>query len=338
MDSTLTPSSRYGSFRVRDGIDLVPDLPDLRDEIARHAAVVLPFVSGGGIKNKLLEAASMAGESDQSGDLCVSAAVCTPKTQIILFLPPSGYRAVGGKSSTGMERCKRSDERIGLRRSRLGSPLAHAGSSRPDGRDRTGRNPQTEGQLVKQIVFMILMTLTGTIGVWVVEPFWGVAVYYLFAVLRPQFMWEWALPEGINWSRFVALSVLAALLAQWFGLANFTFLFNRREDQPPRLGTQHRCVLAFAFWIVLSYVFGPVYNPTMTDRVMEEYVKIFTIFFAASCITGSRFNQIWFLAYVVTTITLIYISLRNELPLFREWLLVHLLSVASVVWIIMGLD
>jgi glycosyltransferase involved in cell wall biosynthesis len=43
----------------RDGVSLIPDLPDLRPEIARHQVVVLPFVSGGGIKNKLLEAASM---------------------------------------------------------------------------------------------------------------------------------------------------------------------------------------------------------------------------------------------------------------------------------------
>src|SRR5262249_20111656 len=42
-----------------EGVFLVPDLPDLREEVARHQAVVLPFVSGGGIKNKLLEAASM---------------------------------------------------------------------------------------------------------------------------------------------------------------------------------------------------------------------------------------------------------------------------------------
>ena len=44
----------------RDGIELIADLPDLRDQIARHQVVVLPFVSGGGIKNKLLEAAAMA--------------------------------------------------------------------------------------------------------------------------------------------------------------------------------------------------------------------------------------------------------------------------------------
>jgi glycosyltransferase involved in cell wall biosynthesis len=41
------------------GIRLVENLPDLRDEVGSHAAVVLPFVSGGGIKNKLLEAAAM---------------------------------------------------------------------------------------------------------------------------------------------------------------------------------------------------------------------------------------------------------------------------------------
>jgi glycosyltransferase involved in cell wall biosynthesis len=61
-----TPSVR--ALTGRDGVELVPDLPDLRDEVARHAAVVLPFVSGGGIKNKLLEAASMG-----------KAIVCTPR-------------------------------------------------------------------------------------------------------------------------------------------------------------------------------------------------------------------------------------------------------------------
>lgn len=50
------------------GIRLIENLPDLRDEVGTHAAVVLPFVSGGGIKNKLLEAAAMG-----------KAIVCTPR-------------------------------------------------------------------------------------------------------------------------------------------------------------------------------------------------------------------------------------------------------------------
>jgi glycosyltransferase involved in cell wall biosynthesis len=51
------------------GVQVIPDLPDLRSEIAKHALVVLPFVSGWGIKNKLLEAAAMG-----------KAVVCTPRT------------------------------------------------------------------------------------------------------------------------------------------------------------------------------------------------------------------------------------------------------------------
>jgi glycosyltransferase involved in cell wall biosynthesis len=54
---------------LTDGISLVPNLPDLRSEICKHQVVVLPFVSGGGIKNKLLEAGALG-----------KAVVCTPRT------------------------------------------------------------------------------------------------------------------------------------------------------------------------------------------------------------------------------------------------------------------
>ena len=52
----------------RDGIELVANLPDLRGEICRYQVAVMPFVSAGGIKNKLLEAASMG-----------KAIVCSPR-------------------------------------------------------------------------------------------------------------------------------------------------------------------------------------------------------------------------------------------------------------------
>jgi len=64
-DATFTifgfnPTEPVRALAGREGIALISDLPDIRAEIARHAVVVLPFVSGGGIKNKLLEAASLA--------------------------------------------------------------------------------------------------------------------------------------------------------------------------------------------------------------------------------------------------------------------------------------
>ena len=54
------PSRAVLQFDGRDGVSIVPDLPDLRSHVQRHQVVALPFVSGGGIKNKLLEAAAMA--------------------------------------------------------------------------------------------------------------------------------------------------------------------------------------------------------------------------------------------------------------------------------------
>ncbi|HBI44871.1 MAG TPA: hypothetical protein DDY78_18750 [Planctomycetales bacterium] len=53
------PTPRANELGSVEGVSLIPDLPDLRDEIAAHEVVVLPFVSGGGVKNKLLEAAAM---------------------------------------------------------------------------------------------------------------------------------------------------------------------------------------------------------------------------------------------------------------------------------------
>ena len=65
------PSARFGLFGFQpekeikelaatDGFELRSDLPDIRSEISKYQVVVLPFVSGAGIKNKLLEAAALA--------------------------------------------------------------------------------------------------------------------------------------------------------------------------------------------------------------------------------------------------------------------------------------
>ena len=53
------PGAEVFDLGKMPGIRIFPDLDDLRPEVAKNQVVVLPFVSGGGIKNKLLEAAAM---------------------------------------------------------------------------------------------------------------------------------------------------------------------------------------------------------------------------------------------------------------------------------------
>ncbi len=55
----FNPGPNIFALQKLGGIDVLPDVEDIREAIPRHAAVILPFISGGGIKNKLLEAAAM---------------------------------------------------------------------------------------------------------------------------------------------------------------------------------------------------------------------------------------------------------------------------------------
>jgi glycosyltransferase involved in cell wall biosynthesis len=62
------PCPAVWRLNEQKGVCVVPDMPDLRAGIAAHQLAVLPFISGGGIKNKLLEAAALG-----------KAIVCTPR-------------------------------------------------------------------------------------------------------------------------------------------------------------------------------------------------------------------------------------------------------------------
>ena len=73
------PGPEVYALTGEPGVELMADLPDLRNQVQSRAVVVLPFVSGGGIKNKLLEAAAMG-----------LPIVCTPRTLGGLRAPSAG--------------------------------------------------------------------------------------------------------------------------------------------------------------------------------------------------------------------------------------------------------
>src|SRR5437868_14518777 len=71
---------------------------------------------------------------------------------------------------------------------------------------------------MKQLVFMSLTMFLGTAGSVVLSPVYGIAVYYMYAVLRPQAIWDWVEVFGlrmseINWSFPVAIVTLASTVA-----------------------------------------------------------------------------------------------------------------------------
>ena len=60
---------------------------------------------------------------------------------------------------------------------------------------------------MKQFLFMVVLLVAGSLGS-LYHPFWGVLLYYTFATLRPQYLWDWSLPQGVRWSLFAAGAVL----------------------------------------------------------------------------------------------------------------------------------
>ena len=65
---------------------------------------------------------------------------------------------------------------------------------------------------------MIGLTALGVGGCLAASPFWGIAVYYLFAVLRPQSLWAYEsfIPD-IPWSFYVALAAMLTAAIWRFG-------------------------------------------------------------------------------------------------------------------------
>jgi probable O-glycosylation ligase (exosortase A-associated) len=145
---------------------------------------------------------------------------------------------------------------------------------------------------------MIPTTLFGVVGSFVAHPVFGVAIYYLFAVLRPQFIWEWSLPQNIAWSWYVAIAAILGTLAWKNGLLWFG------DAQKTRLNAGHYGMFAFAVWITVTY-FTAIHRDIAEPHFIE-YSKIFVMFFV-SIYALSKVKHVWCI-YLMITVALCYIA------------------------------
>jgi probable O-glycosylation ligase (exosortase A-associated) len=68
---------------------------------------------------------------------------------------------------------------------------------------------------MKGLIFTLLMTYCGA-AVALFNPFIGLLVYVCFAIIRPDFMWPWAVPPG-NYSRTIAIALMVGWVLKGFG-------------------------------------------------------------------------------------------------------------------------
>jgi probable O-glycosylation ligase (exosortase A-associated) len=157
---------------------------------------------------------------------------------------------------------------------------------------------------------MIVLTFIGTFGAFV-SPFYGVAVYYVFAVMRPQYIWAWALPRGFRWSLYVAAAtVFAALL----NAGSTTHVEAASESRGRTFSLVHLAMLLFSLWVVLTYI-------TAQDRAAAwpwfvVYLKIFLMFFVSSMLIKTL-KQVWIL-FILTALSVGYIAYEVNFMYFTS--------------------
>jgi probable O-glycosylation ligase (exosortase A-associated) len=173
---------------------------------------------------------------------------------------------------------------------------------------------------LKQLIYMIALCVTGTVGT-AFEPFLSVFVYYHFAVLRPQFMWQWSLPPGVAWSNYVGWAGLIAAAACLLGV------IPRRprqagEAEPLRTSPPvYAWMAAFGAWVVLTSLTAQ--NVEAAYPMLMENMKIFLMFGVSALLIHSfRHVQVLFL---MAATTLAYISFEVNYAYFVN----HSLSIWS---------
>lgn len=146
---------------------------------------------------------------------------------------------------------------------------------------------------MKQMALMLVLLTIGTGGAVLYGPFIGIAIYSLFAVLRPQFLWAWALPADFGWSYYVAVATIISL-----------FIHSSARSTTKAFTSTHKTMLAFALCLTLSHLFA--LNSAVSARWYSEYFKIFLMFFCAS-VAVRDMNQVRIL-YLIAVGSLGYIA------------------------------
>ncbi len=178
---------------------------------------------------------------------------------------------------------------------------------------------------MKQLAFMAITMFLGTGGSFALSPVYGIAVYYMYAVLRPQFIWDWVELFGlklgdVNWSLPVALFTLVATAVWRAGLWTPLAAAKVPWYGNPRFGRSHYLFLAFTAWISLTYVTAVL--PAVAWPFFVEYVKIFVMFVCATLVLRTV-RDLW-VVYFVMLGSAVYIAYElNFYYLVYKWMMLQ---------------
>jgi putative inorganic carbon (HCO3(-)) transporter len=158
---------------------------------------------------------------------------------------------------------------------------------------------------MKGLLFTYLLTYGGATAS-LFNPFLGLLIYVCFAIIKPESMWFWEVPQG-NYSRIVAIGLLCGWAMKGFG--------NWRLERAKIVVV---ALLGFFSWSVLSALTSP--DAQLAWGFVEEMAKIVLPFLVGITTIDSarKLNQlIWVIllsqGYVAYELNLSYLGGFNFL-------------------------
>lgn len=173
---------------------------------------------------------------------------------------------------------------------------------------------------MNKFILMIVLTCGGSLGGFIRGPYVPLVTYYLFAILRPQYLWIWQLQQfpEFGWSFYVAGAALLSYLPWVFGVVG-SLKDPLRRVFPPFVFS-HRVMVIFSIWVSLSYAYAN--NQDWAWLTYQEFLKIVAMYMLATQVIRS-FGQVWGL-YMTVTAALAYIALDvNQLYFETGYLVLY---------------
>jgi probable O-glycosylation ligase (exosortase A-associated) len=136
---------------------------------------------------------------------------------------------------------------------------------------------------MKGLVFTYVLTYGGALAS-LYNPFIGLLVYICFAIIKPDLLWSWAVPQG-NYSRIVAIALLIGWVFKGFGSWKF--------------GHARWVIVAlFGYW---AWAFVGIFIGIDADRTWNgvESISKIAIPFLVGATTINSLKQVKLLAWVI---------------------------------------
>jgi len=149
---------------------------------------------------------------------------------------------------------------------------------------------------MKQLIFLALMTFGFSFKALTAQPFWAVALYWMWAVLAPPALWNWALSPypDMRWSLIAAAVSVGALVLRWGSL-----------DKPKVHPNYVILVLAFGLCILGSYALAQ--NREVAGDSSWDYTKIIIMMLvSAMLVTEPRHIRVLSMIIFLSLIYIIY--------------------------------